>query len=283
MSRSSNLGFGGVLLGIGIGWVVLNYIEVSFDLLAYLLILIGASIVASSLFFRGQNKIYGDIFGGVIGGLFLAAIFSGIFGFSNIIPFSRPITGSGNIVTQTFDYQGFTAIEAGYGFDLKVTQGSQYSITVLIDDNVEDKLRVRKDGGTLRLNLEQGSYSNLNIEAKVTMPSLNNIDFSGGTQGTITGFRTTEDFNIELSGGSYVNIEGIAKDLTLDASGGSRFDLKDFTVNDVDANLSGGSGGSVYVGGTLNADASGGSHLSYYGDPKLGNIDESTGSTVSPK
>jgi hypothetical protein len=283
MSRSSGLGFGGVLLGVGIGWVVLNYVDVSFDTIAYLLIIVGSGIVASSLFFRGRNRVYGEIVGGIIGGLFLAAIFSGIFGFTNIIPFGRPVTGSGDMVTQTFDYQGFTAIDAGYGFDIKITQGSQYSITVSVDDNVEDKLRVRKDGDTLRISLEQGSYSNLNLEAKITMPSLNSLEFSGGTRGTVSGFKSTNDFNIELSGGSYVNIVGLAGDLTLDASGGSHFDLSDFTVNDVDANLSGGSNGSVYVGGTLNADASGGSHLTYYGDPKLGNIDESSGSTITPK
>jgi hypothetical protein len=283
MSRSSNLGFGGVLVGIGVGWVVLNYIDISFDIIAYLLIILGIGIVASSLFLRGKNKVYGELFGGIIGGLFLAVIFSGVFGFTNTFPFSGTTTGSGDIVTQTFNYQDFTAIDAGYGFDLKITQGTQYSISISVDDNVEDKLRVRKDGGILKIDLEQGSYSNVNLDAKITMPSLESLELSGGARGTVSGFRSTQNFDLDLSGGSYANIMGLAGDLRLDASGGSHFDLSKFTVDDVDADLSGGSNGSVYVGGRLDAEASGGSHLTYYGNPDLGKIDESSGSTISPK
>jgi hypothetical protein len=142
---------------------------------------------------------------------------------------------------------------------------------------------VRKDGDTLKISLEQGSYENLNLEAKITMPSLNSLEFSGGTRGSITGFSSTHDFNVDLSGGSYANIVGSAGDLIIDASGGSHFDLSKFNVNDVDVELSGGSNGSVYIGGRLDADASGGSHLTYYRDPELGTIDTSTGSTITPK
>jgi len=38
----------------------------------------------------------------------------------------------------------------------------------------------------------------------------------------------------------------------------------------------------VTVGGTLNAEASGGSRLEYAGDPQLGTVDVSGGSTVEP-
>lgn len=51
----------------------------------------------------------------------------------------------------------------------------------------------------------------------------------------------------------------------------------------MDAKLGGGGFGSVYVGGRLDADLNGGSHLDYYGDPELGTIDTSTGSTITPK
>jgi hypothetical protein len=283
MSRSSNLGFGGVLIGVGIGWIALNYFNVSSDIFSYLLIIAGISIVASTLFFKGKNKAFSEITGGIIGGLFLAVIFSSIFGFSNVFPFISSIKGSGNEVTRTFDYQGFSAIDAGYGFNLDVTQGNEYSIILFVDDNVEDKLRVSKSGDTLKISLEPGSYANLNLNAKITMPSLNSLELSGGARGNISGFSSTHDFNLDLSGGSGANIDGLAGDLKIDASGGSYFDLSKYIVDDVNAELSGGSHGSVYVGGRLDANLSGGSHLDYYGDPELGEIDLSSGSTITPK
>ena len=283
MSRSSGLGFGGVLLGVGIGWVALNYLDVSFDVLPYLLILVGIGIVASSVLFKGQNRAMGELAGGLIGGLFLAVIFSGVFGLTDLFPFGSDITGSGDIVSKTFDIQDFSAIDAGYGFSLAVTQGDEYSLAVSVDDNVLDRLDVRKDGDTLNIGIDPGDYARLNLVARITMLSLNSVEFSGGTRGEISGFTSTHDFEVVLSGGSWAIIEGSAGDLVIGASGGSHFDFSEFTVNDADVELSGGSNGSVYVGGRLDAALSGGAHLDYYGDPELGNIETSSGSTISPK
>ena len=115
------------------------------------------------------------------------------------------------------------------------------------------------------------------------MPSLHGLEFSGGSQGDVSGFSSSHDFVLGLSGGSQVTMVGSARDLTVDASGGSHLYLSDFIADNADVELSGGSFGSVYVGGKLDADLSGGSTLSYYGDPDLGNIDISTGSTLTPK
>lgn len=263
--------------------MVLRYVDVSFDIAPYLLIILGVGIIASKVLFKQQSRMVNELAGGLIGGLFLAVIFSGVFGFTNIFPFGSGVTGSGDIVTRTFDFQGFTAIDAGYGFGLEVTRGDQYSITVSIDDNVVDRLEVGRIGETLSLGLDPGSYNNMNLEARITMPSLNGIQFSGGTHGDISGFTSTQDFDVALSGGSWATIVGSAGDLTIDASGGSHFDFSEFTVDDVYAELSGGSHGSVYVGGRLDADLSGGSHLDYYGSPELGDIETSSGSTATPK
>jgi hypothetical protein len=67
------MGFGGFLLGLGGGWYFFNYINVSLNILSYILILLGASIIINALFSRGgrRNPIQG-LTGGVIGGLFLA-------------------------------------------------------------------------------------------------------------------------------------------------------------------------------------------------------------------
>ena len=283
MSRSSGLGFGGVLLGVGIGWVALNYFDVSFDVVPYLLILVGIGIVASSVLFKGQKRRMGELAGGLIGGLFLAVIFSGVFGLTNLFSFGSSITGSGDLVTKTFDYQGFSAIDASTGFSLDVTQGDEYSISISVDDNVEDRLNVRKDGDTLKISLDPGGYSRMSLIARVTMPSLNSLEMSSGAHGSISGFSSTHDFDLVLSSGSWATIDGSAGDLAIDASSGSHFDLSEFTADNVDAELSGGSFGSVYVGGRLDADLSSGSHLDYFGDPELGNIDTSSGSTITSK
>jgi hypothetical protein len=283
MSKSSGLGFGGVLIGFGIGWMAIKYFGVSMDVVPYLLILAGIGIVASSLVFKQQKSMIGELSGGVIGGLIIAVVFSSVFGFANIFPFQKNISGSGVLITRDFNFKDFSAIEAGYGFTIDVSQGSEYSIEVVIDDNIEDKLIVRREDSSLIIGLEPGSYSNLNKLIRITMPTLNRLELSGGTQGEVYGFSSTNDFNLVLSGGSGVTMIGSSGDLLIDASGGSSMFLSDFTAMNLRVDLSGGSHGSVYASGRLDADLSGGSHLDYYGDPELGDIETSSGSSITPR
>lgn len=79
----SGVGFGGFLLGIGGGYYLFRYVDFTFDIISYLLILMGVGIILSSLLFKGRKNPLQDIFGGFIGGLILAAFLTQGFGILN--------------------------------------------------------------------------------------------------------------------------------------------------------------------------------------------------------
>ena len=58
-------------------------------------------------------------------------------------------------------------------------------------------------------------------------------------------------------------------------------DLSNFPANNANVNLSGASSATIKLDGRLDADISGASHLYYIGEPTMGNIVTSGGSTVS--
>ena len=60
-------------------------------------------------------------------------------------------------------------------------------------------------------------------------------------------------------------------------------DLTDFPLADVNIDASGASTASVNLSGTLDVSASGASNVFYLGDPSLGSIDTSGGSSVQAK
>jgi len=64
---------------------------------------------------------------------------------------------------------------------------------------------------------------------------------------------------------------------------GSRLELSDFTVHNTNVDLRGGSSATINLDGRLDADLSGGSTLFYISDPTLGDIQTSSGSTISKK
>jgi hypothetical protein len=278
------MGFGGFLLGLGTAWIIFTTYEISGNLFSWLMILGGAAIVASSLLSRNRAmRQANQLIGGIIGGFMVALVFSYAFGYVSFIPGGFDLTGSGTPVTETMSITGFTSVSAAMGFRVEITEASTYSVRVTVDDNVVDKLRVTKIGNTLSIALDPGIYTLMSLKAEVTMPDIEGLELSGGSRGSISGFVGLASLDLELSGGSHVDAEGSAGDLTVDASGGSTLDLKDFPVHDANIGFSGGSSGTISLDGTLDADVSGGSRLWYIGNPTLGNIDTSGGSTVQKK
>jgi len=213
------------------------------------------------------------------------------------------IIGSGNLESETFNFSDFTEVEAQNGFQVEITKSSTFSVEITTDDNVQEYLKVTKSGETLEIGLELGRiYGSVTLRAKITMPDLYKLDLSGGSRASITGFSSSHDFGVELSGGSRIEgditaadadfdlsggsqvvLSGSAGDLDVNSSGGSQLDLEAFSVDNADVNLSGGGKATVNVNGTLDVNLSGGSKVLYVGEPTLGDIDLSGGSTVNRK
>ena len=224
-----------------------------------------------------------------------------------LLGFWQPIgrvVGSGNLVTEEKDFSDFAIVEVGSGFEVEISQSSSYSINVTADDNVLDHIEVSKTGDTLKIRLKWGySYQSVTLRAEIAMPELYELEFSGGTHGTVGGFSSSHEFVLGLSGGSsfsgdfttsgdaqftlsggsrLIELDGAANDLRISASSGSHLELSDFHVHDASVNFSGGSHATINLDGRLDADLSGGSHLRYRGEPTMGDIQTSGGSTVAP-
>ena len=132
------------------------------------------------------------------------------------------VTGSGILVTETYDYDDFTRVAAHSGFQVEVTRSSSFSVEVTTDDNIQEYLDVTKSGDTLDIRLTgPRSYNSVTIEAKITMPDIEGIGLSGGSQGEVSGFSSSKEFSVSLSGGS--GLEGDIKtgDIGFGMSGGS--------------------------------------------------------------
>jgi DUF4097 and DUF4098 domain-containing protein YvlB len=76
----SGIGFGGFLLGVGGGYYLFQYVDFSFDIISYLLILMGVGIILGSILTKGGKSPLSDVFGGVVGGLFFAVFLTQGFG-----------------------------------------------------------------------------------------------------------------------------------------------------------------------------------------------------------
>ncbi len=75
MKESTSLSLGGILLGIGIGWIVFQSLDVTFNLFASILIVSGIGLILASLLHRiGLSLPIRGLIGGLIGGLILSLV-----------------------------------------------------------------------------------------------------------------------------------------------------------------------------------------------------------------
>jgi hypothetical protein len=198
------------------------------------------------------------------------------------IHFPGGIIGSGHTQTQQIALTDFSAISAGNGFQVQITQSNTYSVKITADDNLFDYILVDKTGSTLSIRLKPNAgFTTSTLRAEVSMPDLTTVQLSGGAGCNAQNINLTHDFTADLSGGARLTMTGQASNLTTTLSGGSQLYMHDFAVYNAHVDFSGGSQGTINTNGTLNATLSGGSHLSYTGNPTLGTIDTSGGSSIS--
>jgi hypothetical protein len=211
---------------------------------------------------------------------------------------------SGNARAQEkkkYDFSGFSKVGVGFGMYVTVSQGSSYSVEVEGDKRDLEVLKLKQNGTSLNFGFDKSNYrKHEDIKITIKMPVLTGISLSGGAHGRINMNISSKTFEGDLSGGAEltgnlqcgnisfdgsggctVTLKGTGKNLSVDGSGGSVFNLKDFSVYNVDADLSGGSNVTITANGTISSEQSGGCHITYYGKAKMGHNDFSGGSGIS--
>lgn len=231
--------------------------------------------------------------------LLAVSLLSGCF---PIVIGGEQVVGSGRSVTEEYDFSGFTRVNVGSAFEVDVTQGDDYAVSVTVDDNIVQYLEVRLDGDTLRIGLRptiRFGFGNTVLRAEITMPEMEGLDLSGATRtrvrgfssdkmldvevsgaSTLTGDISSGEMNIEASGASRVELSGETGALDARASGASTLRLQDLASTDTRVNASGASTVVVNPSGRLTGDASGASTVRYAGSPSTVQVNTSGASSV---
>ncbi|MFC1987374.1 GIN domain-containing protein [Chloroflexota bacterium] len=234
----------------------------------------------------------------------------------------------GKIVSEEKDFTNFTSVDIEGAFEVKITQAASFKTTVSADENFFDYIAVSKTDDTLRIYLNpHHTFTDFTLGAKtmkaeITMPNLRGLRLSGATKATITGFKSPDDFNLEVSGASTLEmsgsevgdakfeisgaskvtgdikaedtvleisgaskaeLKGSAYDIVLNVSGASNANLTDFILNDANVKLSGASQATLHIKGRLDCVVNAASSLYFLGNPTMGNVQVTGASTIKHK
>lgn len=229
----------------------------------------------------------------------------------------------GQIITREFDFSDFTNVEVSHAFRVEIIRSDSYQISITASAKLFDYIDVSKSGNTLKIARKPYHFPTKTApEVRINMPILNKLRLSGATKGTVAGFSSQEDFDLNVSGDSGLDIDmeagktkleisgasrvsgnvkvadaeftlsgasraklsGSANNIVLNAWGASRLDLADFTLNDTSVSLKGASRATCgECCGNLDLDLSGASKLDYCGNPTMRDINVSGASTLNHK
>lgn len=208
---------------------------------------------------------------------------------------------------QKRDITGFHAISVTAGIDLYLTQKNTEEVFVEAEPDMLDKIITKVEGGILKIYMKEKSWFNLsrNNEPRkvyVSFKTLDRLDASAGadinSQSTLKFDKlkveasSGADVTLELeanelyvgsSSGSDIRVKGKSTTIQADASSGSDINASELEAKQCQASVSSGSDIRVNVTEVLDASASSGGDIIYYGNPKTKNISKSSGGDIHAK
>jgi hypothetical protein len=177
------------------------------------------------------------------------------------------VVGSSAQTTKTFALSGFTKVQVDQKFSVNVQRGNASAVSVTVNENLVQYLKVEVKGDTLYLGLDPGkTYSLTGLTADVTLPQLDAVTVGGASDAFVDGFTSEGLLALKVSGASKLSLAGMkAKDASFGLSGGS------------------GLGGDLTLTGDLDGSAAGASQAVLTGACRDVRLDVSGASVVSLK
>ena len=234
---------------------------------------------------------------GFVGGC--AIIDSNINGIDELDSKER-ITGSGNVITITKDFTGFTDIDIESAFSVNVIKSNIHKVSFEVDDNIAGYINSYQSGKNIHISLEDDySYNNVTLRAIIETPDLEYVRCNGGTAlqlvssdffnnliidlnggSVVKGNLYVDSLELKLNGGSFVELTGTGSNVNVFGNGGAILKLFGFQTKNCNLNFNGGCTAYLNVTDNLSASLAGGSIVEYKGNPSLGTINISGGSVI---
>ena len=148
--------------------------------------------------------------------------------------------------TNTYDFGDITGINAGYNYQIHITEGKSGKVKVVYDENMEKYLDVEYSVASKRLNLFmtddiQRMFRNRSydpIHVYVEMDDISIINLSGAVRADFKGTFKTESLDMELSGASAAaGLQISGHTLEIECSGASNLDMTGSFSNEIEIDL----------------------------------------------
>jgi len=191
--------------------------------------------------------------------------------------------------SKDYPVKDFSSIYLKGGFKVYLIQDSKAGLTIKTrDEDVLDKIDVDNRGDELRIEVTRDYLPYERIRLYITFNDLHELKMDGGLNVYSEGYLDLNDFLLHVQGGAKVDLRmkadevevigeggvmidlnGVAKSLSVELSGAGHVDAGELQTKHVDFKIEGVGTGNVYATETLNARIEGVGKIRYKGEPRV--------------
>lgn len=231
----------------------------------------------------------------------------GIFAILNLVLSScwflgPSVRGNGNVTEEVRQVGDFDQIDVSRGMNVYITQGTPQKVVVIADNNLHEVIETRVEGQTLKIFVNENVRWAKEKKVMVTVEKLTSVKTSSGSNAWSQNQIMSEDLelrassganltmevnakslNADCSSGANIKLSGLAKEAELEASSGANLIGDELKVDNCRMKTSSGANVSATVNERLDAHASSGGNVVYYGEPKSTEVSTSSGGNIRKK
>ena len=135
-----------------------------------------------------------------------------------------------------FETTSFESIQISNAFTVHLTQSDQYSVTVEAPQDLMDKIHIEVEDDVLEIRMKEKTKWNWkkgqnDIVVHISFPSIEELSISGAVELDGTNLLKLEDFTLEASGASEIDLKVSCDDLDIDLSGASEMTMDIYATN----------------------------------------------------
>lgn len=203
----------------------------------------------------------------------------------------KRVKGSGNSRNEARSVSNFTSVSSFGEYDVYLTQGSTYSVTIEADDNLLPYIETVVNGDVLEIRTKEGYWLSTRHDPKVhiTAPAftkvktfgsgdiisenkLNNtspIAFEVSGSGDVKVEVNAPEVRAQMNGSGSINLGGETKNFEGEVNGSGDIRAGDLKAETVTVDIAGSGSANVYASVKLNVDVKGSGDVKYRGGAQV--------------
>lgn len=146
--------------------------------------------------------------------------------------------------------------------------GTEQSLTVTVNDNLQERINTTVNNGKLTIDLQNGNYRNVDLEVTIVMTSLQDLKMRDACRVTVAGFENLADLILDINDASRLTISNSSvTNLTAGVMDASNIEAYGLTADEVTVNVQDASSLEITAINSLNGRVRDASTVRYRGNP----------------